>query len=213
MNRRHFLVDTASSLSCCLLPEGFIRRVSAALEAGDPVAAIAAPPHAKSVLFAEWDDYRILFSLDSTETEPERFSWRKWAERHDCDIEDHGAFREFAIDTWLLAPDDPLDSLFKDPDEEVPSSLWDQYLESAWAISDSPQAQAFHYLSSLSLGNRESAGGDPLGELKFYEGPMPGSNWTWVETDSELVLPALQRRLLELGEDVRLEGSLLPSAT
>ena len=53
--------------------------------------------------------------------------------------------------------------------------------------------------------HRRSPRGESLGELKFFEGPCPGSNWTWVETDDGLVLASLQRRLLELGEDVRLQ--------
>ena len=70
MKRRHFLLDAASCLPCCLLPGDFVRRAAAALEAGDTAAALAAPTRAVTTLYALTDGYRFMLSLGSTATEP-----------------------------------------------------------------------------------------------------------------------------------------------
>ena len=205
MNRRHFLLESASCLPCCLLPADFVRRAAAALEAGDTAAALRAPTSAGITLYAVDDSGCFRFALDSTNCEPESLTWREWAEREGIDLNNEAEFREFAIDSWLLDESDPLSKLFTDPAEKIPDDLQWRYIEGLWALSDSPQAQAHHYLRGLELGTSRSAQGESLGDLSFYEGAFPGSNFTWVETNDELVLPALQRRLLELGEDIRIE--------
>ena len=205
MKRRHFLLDAASCLPCCLLPGDLVRRAAAALEAGDTAAALAAPTRAVTTLYALNDGYRFMLSLGSTATEPAPLSWREWANLRGIDIDNQEEFRDFSIERELLEESEATSRLFSSPDETIPSGLQSDYLDWGWAHSDSPQAQAHHYLRALDLGNAPTARGESLGELSFIEGPMPGSNWTWVETDNELVLASLQRRLLELGEDIRIE--------
>ena len=205
VKRRHFLLQAASSLPCCLLPADLVRRAAAALEAGDTAGAIAAPTSSTTTLYALRECDRLLFSLGSTQRDPDPLTWREWTDLHGGDIDDSAGFREFAIDRGLLDEDETVDRLFTSPDAIVPPDLMGQYIDWGWAHTDSPQALAFHYLSVLSLGNSRSSEGEALGELSFVEGPMPGSNWTWVEADNDLILPALQHRLLELGEDVRIE--------
>ena len=113
--------------------------------------------------------------------------------------------REFLIEHGWIDEEDSLRALFRSVEDKVSEAMMEQYIEWDWATSASPQAQAYHYLSGLPLANADSPSGSCLGELKFYEGVVPGSNWTWVEADEGLVVASLQRRLLELGEDIRIE--------
>jgi hypothetical protein len=53
------------------------------------------------------------------------------------------------------------------------------------------------------LGKRCS--GDPLGRLRFIEGPHPDSNLTYVEAPDLATIACLQYRLNELDENVRIE--------
>jgi hypothetical protein len=46
--------------------------------------------------------------------------------------------------------------------------------------------------------------GDPLGDLKFYYGTMPGADWHFVNAEGREVLTALQHRLRELGESTEI---------
>jgi hypothetical protein len=205
MNRRHFLLDAASCLPCCLLPGDFVRRATAALEAGDTAEALAAPTRAASTLYALDEGERYLLSLGSNATGPETLTWREWADYSNVNIDNREEFFDHAIEHGLLEETEKLDRLFSSPEDPIPSELQAAYIDWGWAHTDSPQAQAYHYLFGLSLGDSSSADGHCLGQLSFYEGAMPGSNWTWAETDSALVLASLQRRLLELGEDVKIE--------
>jgi hypothetical protein len=80
---------------------------------------------------------------------------------------------------------------------------WDQYLESEFAINASSEAQALHYLSRLKLahGPITDSQGNDVGTVRFYNGTMPGADWHFVNVEGEMILPALQYRLRELGED------------
>jgi len=41
--------------------------------------------------------------------------------------------------------------------------------------------------------------------VRFYHGTMPGADGHFVNVEGELILPSLQNRLKELGEDTRIE--------
>ena len=205
MNRRHFLIEAAGCMPCCLLPGDLIRRAAAALEAGDAKAALAAPRRAQRVLYALDEGHRFLLSLNSTRTEPSPLTWREWLDWRGVNADSPHEVSEYLIDQGHLCEDQALSDLIPAFDDTVSGQIMEGYIDWDWACSASPQAQAHHYLRSLALGNSDLPDGDPLGELTFYEGPMPGSNWTWVETDGGLVLAALQRRLLDLGENIRVE--------
>ena len=81
--------------------------------------------------------------------------------------------------------------------------IWEDYLENRFLIHDSPEAHALQYLSRLKLahGPLTNAGGEQLGRLIYYFGTMPGADSHFVEVEGEAILPALQHRLRELGED------------
>ncbi len=76
-------------------------------------------------------------------------------------------------------------------------------MEGPYAVYGSPEAQALHYLAKLPLSNGTGAG-DPLGDLKFYCGTMPGVDWHFVNAQGREVLTALQHRLRELGESIEI---------
>ncbi len=43
-----------------------------------------------------------------------------------------------------------------------------------------------------------------MGELKYYYGVSPCNDWHFAQAEGDLVLPALQYRLRELGENTRI---------
>ena len=92
-------------------------------------------------------------------------------------------------------------------DDPVDEDLWGNYIEWDYAIRESPEARALSYLSGLDLGNGpiSDPNGRKIGSLDYYFGPHPGSNWHFAQAEGELVLPALQHRLRELGESTKLE--------
>ena len=61
------------------------------------------------------------------------------------------------------------------------------------------------YLDDLDLGPEFGLCEDARGEIRFIDGPMPGSNCRWVEVGDLLSVSLLQNRLNELGENVSLE--------
>ena len=91
-------------------------------------------------------------------------------------------------------------------DREVARSAWENYIEGAYAWRDSPEAQALEYLAGLKLANREirDQSGRSVGELTYYYGVSPCNDWHFAQAEGELVLPALQYRLRELGENTRI---------
>ena len=201
MKRRHFLLQAASGLPCCLIDPDLIRRAAAAFEANDPVRAIGAPTNAAHTLYAVQDSFRFSFWLDSLSTEPDPMTWREWADSRAC-----GPFYPLEVlekcgyeVTEKRSPRHPdvpcLDDL-------VPADFMDDEVES-WGILNHPQVRAYSFLSDIEIGNARnarSAQGEPLGELEFSS----GWNHELAYVTDQLVLPALQRRLLELGEDVSL---------
>ena len=65
-------------------------------------------------------------------------------------------------------------------------------------------AAAFRYLEPLPLKDEEKLGDLSLGSISFIEGAHPGSNTTYVELDGLGAISALQHRLNQLGEGVRI---------
>ena len=79
-------------------------------------------------------------------------------------------------------------------------------MEWEFEMHGSPMAMAYRYLDDLPLADpRKRCAGDPLGRLRFIEGPHPGSNLTYVEAPDLATIACLQHRLNELDENVRIE--------
>jgi hypothetical protein len=83
----------------------------------------------------------------------------------------------------------------KELDEECPDYIWFPN----WCRTESPNAEAFFYLSRLDLGPEldGSKPGSPY--LHFQDGPCPGSDYLGVQFSCDRALSLLQNRLNELG--------------
>ena len=74
-------------------------------------------------------------------------------------------------------------------------------------LSQSANAKAFFYLSSLDLGPDFGCGAQAAGEIKFVDGYCPGNDTRIVEIPENTSLSLLQARLIDLGEKLKIEVS------
>lgn len=203
ISRRHFLITGSGALGACFLPAWLLRRARD-LEESTGEVLIEPPATHRTVLHAVPVDDGWQFALGGPIDElPRAPSWREYlADYVAIDPHDPAELARW-FEEQCVEPPGPGDAWLG---EKVPEHVWDSYIEWQFAIYDSPAAQAFHYLHGLDLSHRslDRQTADPFGELQFYAGPMPGSNWHFVQTPDRLVLTALQHRLRELGEDVAL---------
>lgn len=206
LTRRHFLITGASALAACFLPADILRRARQ-YQFDNDVILIEEPTGCKQTLYANLqDENHWQFSLGARSGEmPEAPTWRDWLENYQgVDVVDRGALAEWIRENrnnYHLGrkSEDWLDS-------DVTWSAWENYLESEYAWRDFPEAQALDYLAGLKLANREirDQSGRSVRELKYYYGVHPGNDWHFAEAEGDLVLPALQHRLRELGENTRI---------
>ncbi len=206
INRRHFLISGASLLGACLLPPTLVRRLQRF--SGEPAAAIDVPTSARRTLYAtEHDDHCWQLALGRPTTEfPPAPSWRAWLSDHEnVDPEDVRA-----LSKWIDRGGHDLDvSELGWLDDPVADYLWEGYLESSYLVNDSPEAHALRYLARLKLAHGPLAidAGEELGRVIYYYGTMPGADSHFVMVEGEAILPALQHRLRELGEDTAIQIS------
>ena len=204
LSRRHFLISGTAALGACFLPSAFLRRL--ARFPTEPAAAIDAPSSSRRTLYATLhDDHRWQLALGRPTTEyPSAPSWREWlADYESVDLDD-----EDAVTRWLASRG--RDELTAEPgwlEDPLDDWICEDYVENRFLIHDSPEAHALQYLSRLKLahGPLTNAGGEQLGRLTYYFGTMPGADSHFVEVEGEAILPALQHRLRELGEDTAVE--------
>jgi hypothetical protein len=200
LSRRHFLISGGAALGACFLPQAFLRRVSDHLANTNQVL-IEGPARIARTLYAtvqESGKWQLALGLPTTEYPPAP-TWRVWLEDHEyVDVDDKRALK-----AWMdERGEEPKGSMREWLDSEVDAGYWEGYIESGFAVNDSTEAQALEYLDGLDLAHGpiiDSAGRD-VGTLDFYHGTMPGADWHFVEAEGELILPALQHRLRELGE-------------
>lgn len=194
-------------LGACFLPAQLIRRVrDHQLNTNELL--IEGPERVKHTLYAKERDYGgWILSLDSiTEQLPSAPTWRKWLSDHEnIDPDDRSDLAKWLWDNReTLREYGPSKNWL---DSEIPDYRWDQYLEGRYAIYESPEARALHYLSGLNLANGPivDRDGNDVGSVHFYHGTMPGADWHFVDVEGVLILPALQHRLRELGEETLIE--------
>ena len=72
-------------------------------------------------------------------------------------------------------------------------------------LSQSANAKAYFYLAGLDLGPEFGQGPDTAGEIRFIDGYMPGNDTRMVEVPENVSLSLLQARLIDLGENVKIE--------
>ena len=90
----------------------------------------------------------------------------------------------------------------------LPSALdkpadWDWVVD-GWARVDAPNARAYRELEGIDLFER-NAKGRYLGGLTFIDGCHPGNDYLGVRADDAMTANLLQARLLELGENIKVE--------
>jgi len=203
ISRRHFLINGAAFLGACFVPINLINRAIEYQKASNMVL-IEAPTQPKRLLYANSQDEGWQFSLGAASTDfPQAPSWREYF----TDIIGLNYSNTKEIQDWLHDTSYELEEPIEDwLSKDVDYDIWEDYIEGAYAIKESPEALAFHYLDRLDLSNERFNGskGNELGDLEFYAGPMPGNNWHFVNAKGELTLTALQHRLLELGENTQI---------
>lgn len=200
LTRRHFLISGAAALGACFIPASLFRRARD-YQLSTNQLLIEGPSHVGEILYAKTQDDGWQLALGAATTElPAAPTWREWLTEHEnIDIDDRSQFAQ-----WLWENRGELRGPSSDwLDSEIPSYRWDQYLEGEFATYASPEARALHYLSGLRLSNGpiKDERGDEVGTVRFYHGTMPGADWHFVNVEGEMILPALQHRLRQLGED------------
>lgn len=206
LSRRHFLITGASALAACFLPADILRRARQYRLDNDGIL-IEEPAGWRHTLYPNVrDPCNWQFSLDGrTDEYPAAPTWRDWLGNYQgVDPDDRGALAEWLREHRQWYRLSPGSSGWLD--QEVDWRAWESYLEGAYAWRDSPEAQALQYLAGLKLANRDvrDERGRSVGELKYYYGVNPGNDWHFAEAEGDLVLPPLQYRLRELGENTRI---------
>ena len=200
ITRRHFLITGGKLLGACFLPASLLRRVHDHQLATNEML-IEGPERVQETLYAtKRGDLRWQFALGCPTTElPPVPTWRAWLrefERVDPDDRD-------ALVTWLRDHRTEVNWSSRWLDDDIPFHRWQDYLEGQFATYDSPEAQALAYLERLNIAHGPiiDSNGRDVGKLAFYHGTMPGADWHFVEGEGGLILPGLQHRLRELGEE------------
>lgn len=200
ISRRHFLISGAAALGACFLPASLLRRAhDHRLNTNEVL--IEGPVRARHTLYAnpQDDGWQLALGFPTTEFPPVP-TWREWLKDHEhIDPKDRAELAK-----WIRENREEVSGPSRDwLDSDIPSHRWEQYLEGEFAVYESPEAQALHYLSGLRLSNGPMTDhkGNDVGTVRFFQGTMPGADWHFVNVEGELILPALQHRLRELGED------------
>ena len=207
LSRRHFLISGAAALGACFLPADILRRARQ-YQLDHNEVLIEAPESYRRTLYATPQDsgtWQFGLGARTAETPPIP-SWRDWLENYQgINVDDRNDLAQWVRENrdyhrlgrkssdWL--------------DSELCDRTWCNYIDGQYAYQDSPEAQALDYLFRLKLPNRDiqDESGRSVGELTYYFGVHPGNDWHFAEAEGDLVLPALQYRLRELGENTKIE--------
>ena len=191
VTRRAFLIGSAATITLSLVDKfyTFIENH------GEPL--IQAPKNPSGVLYVYPDrDYQLGLNGDPWKIDFPYASWQEYL------VEEQGYdnptklsdFRAIYRD-WGFMP-----SQLQEP---VP---WEHVAE--MMERRGPGADAFHLLDSLDIGPYLEFDGRVAGGLKFYDGPMPGSNYLGVEAEDDISVSLLQHRpnQLNTGIAVQVDG-------
>jgi hypothetical protein len=206
MKRRDFLTLCGLAAGSVIIPAPIARLIrDKCVLAGEPL--IITPPRAKfSTIYAvdDYGDYHLHFG--DPDAEPPLPTWEEFIDSRGVDLSNDKERSEFLQEYFGWDPEEG------EPEPEIPLSEpidgWaeDFYMEWDFEMHGSPMAMAYRYLADLPLGDSGKAfSGDPLGRLRFIEGPHPGSNLTYVEAPDLATLACLQHRLNELNENIHIE--------
>jgi hypothetical protein len=184
ITRRQFLISSAKACAGLVLPSYYEKVFSFFENHGEPL--LEAPTRFDKDLYAVFvgPDYQLNLGIPDIDV-PE-ITWREMFNRY------HG---------WM--PDEEeLDKEYGMTEADLDDTAYvDSYLD-LWCRLDSPNARAYRLLEYLDLGN-ELQHGKQVGELLFYDGPMPGNDYLGVHAQCGVTLSLLQHRLNELNTGIR----------
>jgi hypothetical protein len=196
MDRRSFLINSARAFGAALTLN-FISRVEHFVQSKNSPLLLKPDNHEK-ILFAIDDDiggYQMYLGKHPLDDHVPDINWRDliidhwgWSEKDGINYlqEDYGISKKEAkelLDT--IAPEDSISDWF--------------------FLSQSANAKAYFYLAGLDLGPEFGQGPDTAGEIRFIDGYMPGNDTRMVEVPENVSLSLLQARLIDLGENVKIE--------
>ena len=177
ITRRQFLFSIPAAGAGFILPSFFDKAVDVLARTGEPL--IIPPGEIITELFAvDHGTGEFQLNVGDPWEEPPHLTLREYIDRYSgCDVEMYVA-ENFDADEVV------------DLDVEVDEWL----LMDAWAVSDSPNAMAYHALDCLDLGPGLDGAG-AVGELRFINGACPGNDYIGVHAADALTLSLLQQRL------------------
>jgi len=184
ITRRQFILASVGAGAGLILPRYYDKVVSYFENHGEPL--LETPARFDEDLYADYGGLDYQLNLGKPAYDLPEITWRE-------------AFDRYL--GWIPEPEELQDDYdLTIADLGKPADI-DFYLD-AWCIHDSPNAKAFYLLDSLDIGS-DAGCGNRIGGLVFYNGPMPGNDYTGVHAESGVTLSLLQHRLNELKAGIR----------
>lgn len=198
--RRQFIIEGISGFTACFMAPEIAKQITNhCANTGQPFLEAVRKPDIK--VYADLCSGKYTLTLDHPlGYQPPRMTWSEYCDRDCIDVSNRAQTKKWMIAQGFFDPEPGERFVLPDPDEEIPDDLHAQYMEYSYETNDSPNAQAFHYLSSIGLGQSDRRDGedDILASLEFVQGDCPGSNYTGVSTQDPEALSCLQQRLRQL---------------
>ncbi|MEN9633752.1 MAG: hypothetical protein RL077_2156 [Verrucomicrobiota bacterium] len=210
ITRRHFMISGRAALGACLIPARLLRRLrDFQLDNDDDELLIEGPDYPKRTLWATDQGGSWQLALDYPTREfPTAVTWRNWLSDHEKinpknrrDLAEWLRENQHLVETESGALDEEW------LDRDVSNDLWMSYLGGTFATTESSEARALSYLERLKIaqGPLRNSHDTTLGRLDYYHGTDTRGNWHFANCQGALILPALQHRLLQLGEETSIK--------
>jgi len=200
MRRREFLTLSGLALGSVLIPSQVARLIrDTCVKNGEPL--IIAPPDPRAVLHALGEGNNFTLYLGDPFRKPEPPSWEEFLEDRGVDLSSKSRIKAYLRGQYgYERGEEPTVTL----SEPIKGSAYQEWLDWEYELRESPMAQAYRYLSGLSICPGQQLEDEALGNLSFVEGDRPGSNLTYVEAPDLATLACLQHRLNELEQGVEI---------
>ena len=183
ITRRQFLISATSGGVGLILPSYYEKVFSFFENHGEPL--LEVPSRFDEDLYADLQGSDYQLNLGNPDVDLPELTWREVVERYHW----RGYWEELKSEYGMTQAD-------------LDRPAWEDAYLDAWCRKDSPNAKAFHLLEGLDIGT-ELRHGNKVGELLFYDGPMPGSDYIGVHAGCGVTLSLLQHRLNELKTGIR----------
>lgn len=210
MKRRHFLGLSGMLSGACLVPAAIIHRIHEAAVSGAGPRLIA-PQNAPTILYAVDDGGYYTLHLGDPDEEPDYPTLEEFIEDRGFNPRDPESLRQYLVEWCGLDGDDTETIAFELEGHQTRLSAPIQdgeiqhWMDWDYELREGTMPKAFYYLAQLPLINGTGRSGLCIGDLSFIEGDRPGSNLCYCTADDLQSLTALQHRLNELGEGVRIQ--------